>query len=134
MTIIVIVGCVVLWLFVQASLADAGTPPRSRGSLRYQRRKARKVGVQPDAVGINPRVSSGWEPRLPVGESHVADLAWSLSASLIGIIILFAGIVVIAIKGWGDLFFPWCGIMIFVLWLAQQRRKLRYKHDKHTRD
>ena len=50
MAIVVMILAVIAWLFVQAALADAGQGPRSRGSLRYQRRKAAKLGLDPDKV------------------------------------------------------------------------------------
>ncbi|WP_395444493.1 hypothetical protein [Caulobacter sp. UC70_42] len=54
MAIVVMILAVIAWLFVQAALADAGQGPRSRGSLRYQRRKAAKLGLDPADVEVRP--------------------------------------------------------------------------------
>jgi hypothetical protein len=70
MHIIVLIICVILWLVIQAHLAKEGIEPRSRGSLRYQRRKARKLGVDVNDVVVRPRGSRA-VPRL--------DLTTSLS-------------------------------------------------------
>lgn len=128
MAIVVIIGCVILWAFIQASLNDQGIAPRSRGSLRYQRRKARKMGVDLDQVSINPRVPSGWQPTEPVGESHVSDLAWGLSTGLLAIVIMFVGAFVIMFSSIAaDWVWAWFLFVIGASWVAQERRKARYR-------
>jgi len=126
--VIVIIGCIILWAFIQAGLKDQGIAPRSRGSLRYQRRKARKTDVEADQVSINPRVPSGWEPDDPVGESHVSDLAWGLSTGFAGIVVMFLGAFVIMGTGIaGDWVWAWFLFVIIGLWVLQARRKARFR-------
>ncbi|MBY0509214.1 MAG: hypothetical protein K2P94_03590 [Rhodospirillaceae bacterium] len=55
MTLVIIVGCVILWAVIQRHLNANGIQPRSRGSLRYQRRKARKLSVDVEALEIQTR-------------------------------------------------------------------------------
>jgi hypothetical protein len=48
------IGCVVLWAILQHHLNANGVQTRSRGSLRYQRRKARRLGIDVEDVEIAP--------------------------------------------------------------------------------
>lgn len=56
MGIILIIVGVVFYGFIHHSLRGMGETPRSRGSLRYQRRKARKLGLPVDLVNIRPKM------------------------------------------------------------------------------
>jgi hypothetical protein len=58
MAIVLGIIAFVAWVFLHAHMDDLGIAPRSRGSLRYQRRKARKLGVDPQSVTVNARVPS----------------------------------------------------------------------------
>jgi hypothetical protein len=51
----IIIGCVILWAILQNAAYRGGIQNRSRGSLRYQRRQARKLGIDPDKLEINSR-------------------------------------------------------------------------------
>lgn len=65
MTWPLVIPLIVLWAMIQKSIVKTtGHGPRSRGSLRYQRRKARKMGVDVDDVPYSPRltpVEEGWQ-------------------------------------------------------------------------
>jgi len=119
MAIVVIIVCVIAYMFIQASLMDSGETPRSRGSLRYQRRKARRLGVDAENVHIDPRGSS-WEPPQSRGDSHVGDLARGLSWGLGFIILLIGGGFVMMASGLnGDWFWGWALFLLIgqtLLW------------------
>jgi len=65
--IIILIACVIAWAVIQKSLLDSGVPPRSRSSLRYQRRKARKLGVNAEDLEINSR------SRIPDGTDEIRE-------------------------------------------------------------
>jgi hypothetical protein len=59
---LVLVPLVILWAFVGRHIAETtGSFPRSRGSMRNQRRKATKLGLNPESVAYNPRLTP-YEP------------------------------------------------------------------------
>lgn len=54
---LLIIPLIILWAIIQNSIIDStGRYPRSRGSLRYQRRRARKLDLVPEDYPINPRL------------------------------------------------------------------------------
>ena len=123
------VACAILWLFIQASLADQGVPPRSRGSLRYQRRKARKLGLRFDQVEVRPRIPTGWKPSEPIGDSHVGDLTWTFRLMIGGFLAFIVGAVLLAPidVSWSIVWL--CAVMIGML-VLQRRRVARFKREK----
>lgn len=55
---LVIVPLIVLWAIIQQNIIKTtGHMPQSRGSLRYQRSKARKQGIDPEIVEISPHLA-----------------------------------------------------------------------------
>lgn len=122
MHIVIIIVCVILWAVVQASLKDKGVPPRTRGSLRYQRRKARKMGAAPEDVEIAPRPAD-WEPSDPIGTSHASDIAYGLGGGCLSIAVMAVGVVVIFASGWsGDFILPWMLLVVVGTAIAHYRR------------
>lgn len=122
MVIVVLIVAVIVWLFVHAAMADAGMSPRTRGSLRYQRRKARRLGLDPSDVHVNSRTPD-FTPPEPIGNSHVGDLAWSLGMTVLGLVLMFGGSLwIIAHHMKGDLVFVWWGVVILFLWIAGKIR------------
>jgi hypothetical protein len=102
---------------------DQGVAPRSRGSLRYQRRKPRRMGVDPHDVPINPRTGS-WQPPEPIGESHVSDLAYSLSMTALLVVLMICGGFVMMASGIdGVWFWAWVLFLLVGQWILWNRRK-----------
>ncbi|ETI65719.1 MAG: hypothetical protein COA80_05985 [Leeuwenhoekiella sp.] len=102
---------------------DQGVAPRSRGSLRYQRRKARRMGVDPHDVPINPRAGS-WQPPEPIGESPVSDLAYSLSMTALLVVLMICGGFVMMASGIdGVWFWAWVLFLLVGQWILWNRRK-----------
>jgi len=120
MPIVIMVICVIVWLFIQAAMQDQGVQPRSRGSLRYQRRKARRLGLDPEDVPISPR--SGAAPPPEPERSHVGDLAHGLLWGL-GLVVLMivGGFVIMGLGLPGDLFWAWTLALIVVGFLVRRR-------------
>lgn len=122
MYVVIILALIILWAFIQSSLNDQGVPPRTRGSLRYQRRKVRKLGVAPDDVEITPKPVD-WEPPEPIGTSHTSDLAYGLGGGCLSIAVMAVGVVVILASGWsGDLILPWMLLVLVGTAFAHYRR------------
>lgn len=66
MTFVIVFALLIFWAFIQKAYSDAtGEMPRSRGSLRRQRRKARKMGVPDDEVPHNYQAHSARPYKLP---------------------------------------------------------------------
>lgn len=123
MVIVVIIICVIAWLFIQAAMADQGLSPRTRGSLRYQRRKAAKLGLDPSDVTVSARQTLV-PTASPDPPSHVRALGMSLLISLLALVALAAGSIMIAASRLpADLIFVWWGLVIGVVFLVQHRRK-----------
>jgi hypothetical protein len=58
MIFLLLVPLIIAWAIIQANIVETtGNAPRSRPSLRYQRRKARKMGVDAEDVAIFPRLT-----------------------------------------------------------------------------
>lgn len=93
-------------------MKDHGVPRRTRGALRYQRRKARKIGVAPEDVEVTSG-ASGWKPTEPIGEDHVRDLAYGLGGGCLSVVVMLAGIVAIfASGGSGDIMLLWMLVVL----------------------
>jgi hypothetical protein len=82
---LLIVPLIIVWAIIQKSITDTtGQYPRTRGSLRYQRRKARKLSVDAEDVPINPRLvsadedSRNWIDRNQWWFALVAIVLWAL--------------------------------------------------------
>ena len=123
MAIVVMILAVIAWLFVQAALADAGQAPRSRGSLRYQRRKAAKLGLDPADVEVRPR-GADLPPIEPGGRSVVGDLAFGLGFGLLAIVLMFGGaFVLMAMKFPPDAVWVWFGLVIIATFVVNKIRR-----------
>ena len=123
MAIVVMILAVIAWLFVQAALAAAGQGPRSRGSLRYQRRKAAKLGLDPADVEVRPR-GAGPDSIEPVGRSVVGDLAFGLGFGLLAIVLMFGGaFVLMAMKFPPDAVWVWFGVVILATFVLNKIRR-----------
>ncbi|WP_155908170.1 hypothetical protein [Asticcacaulis sp. YBE204] len=59
-------------------MMDRGIQPRSRGSLRYQRKKARKLGLPVDLVDVRPKYNNYVIMPPREGISHTYNLKISL--------------------------------------------------------
>lgn len=122
MPIIVIVGALIAWAFIAAHNRDNGIAPRSRGSLRYQRRKARRFGIDAADVEISPRGPSYDDPDTITG-SHVGDLKRGLTGGCMGIV---AGIVwacICAANDIGDWILPgWLAIVLATWFIDKATR------------
>lgn len=123
MAIVVMILAVIAWLFVQAALADAGQAPRSRGSLRYQRRKAAKLGLDPVDVHVRPRGGDP-HPIEPVRRSVVGDLAFGLGFGLLAIVLMFGGaFALMAMRFPPDSVWVWFGVVILVTFIVNKIRR-----------
>jgi hypothetical protein len=53
---LIIIPLIILWAFIQHHIVETtGQAPRARSSLRHQRRKARKMGLDFEEVPYTPR-------------------------------------------------------------------------------
>ena len=73
MAVVVMIACVILWAVIANYQYSSGTPIRSRGSLRYQRRKARKLGLSLDETPYETRA----EPVSDYEETKAAVNRWA---------------------------------------------------------
>jgi len=88
MVVVLIFVLIVLWAIIQANIVETtGQAPRTRSSMRHQRRKASKLGMDPEEVPYTPRD----RPLEPFKLSRRAN------AILLGLTVLI----------WTLLLFPW---------------------------
>ena len=125
MAVVLMILCVIASLFIHAGLADARAPIRSRGSLRYQRRKARRQGLPVDLVEVRQRPGAVHDWGEPIGTSHVADLAWSFSLLIGVVVVTIFGLLILGafVSGIGSL--VWCLLVIFAALVLNRRRSTR---------
>jgi len=125
MVVVIMVACLILSFLLSASARDGGVAPRNRGSMRYQQRKANRLGVGFDQVIVNPRVQRNYDPGVPLGKSHLADTVWNLlviAGSLFGAFFGFIVLVGLHLQDW---FFPFLfaqGVVIYWAGKARQQR------------
>lgn len=87
------------------------------------------MGIDPKDVPINPRAGS-WQPPEPIGESHVSDLAYSLSMTALFIVLMIGGGFVMMASGIeGDWFWAWVLFLLAGQWFLWNRRKAAKKRD-----
>lgn len=93
MAIVALILLGIFWMYVTAYHWDRGENLRSRGSLRYQRRKARRLGVNADQVAVEPRNAGAQIPE-PRHHTHVEGVNRLLASTLLWLV----GVPVIAIS------------------------------------
>jgi hypothetical protein len=125
MAIVVMIICVIMWAFIHAHMQDQGVAPRSRGSLRYQRHKARKLNVDPADLRIRSR-EQPWVKRSTITGSHVGDLKRGLAGGCLLIFTMAAWVIFwFGNRSWiGDAWF-WIGLVAIWLlgWLIDMKTR-----------
>jgi hypothetical protein len=129
MAIAIIIVCVIAYAFVHASMADQGIGQRSRGSLRYQRRKGRREGLNPEYVLVKSHRTVDQDVPQPTGDSHVSDLAFSLITTFWFLILLISGGMFMAARHVpGDWFWVWLTFLWLCVFGLHRWRQHRHRH------
>lgn len=83
---LLIVPLIILWAFVQKAYVDStGHSMPTRRAAKYQRRKARTLGMDPEEVPYRPRVQPMEKPKL----SRKANIVWWTLAAVLWLGILW---------------------------------------------
>lgn len=123
MAILGLIAVLLVGAYTTAYLWDHGVHPRSRGSMRYQRRKANRLGVWFNDVSVNTRNGRHPIPE-PRHRTHIETLNRNVSFTLL----LIVGVPVIVIAGLllayaPDFGWPLALVLLFSTgWLLYRRK------------
>jgi uncharacterized membrane protein YhaH (DUF805 family) len=85
------IACVIAWVAIQARLGNTGIPTRSRGSMRYQRRKARQLGLDPQDMAIQSSRGSRHFPE--DNNTLITDVFSAIIRSILALLFSIASLI-----------------------------------------
>ncbi|WP_152522663.1 hypothetical protein [Sphingobium ummariense] len=94
MAIVGLIAMLLVGAYTTAYLWDNGVHPRTRGSMRYQRRKANRLGVGFNDVSVRTR-----NDRYPIPESRHGSHIKTLNRTVSLTLLLVVGVLAIVIAG-----------------------------------